>query len=152
MTVRKSEFEKLLGRVVSQGVARADSGLLREVAEKLWYGRSVPNLSKFPEPERREAGYLVDRLARVNVMAAARKQKVLAALTPYKPAAPDSQVRHRDALAVTWGAREDLTSRMAELLPYQTRTYEAERKAQAKKRRESLAQALSSGEKPHLSR
>ena len=91
MTVRKSEFEKLLGRVVSQGVARADSGLLREVAEKLWYGRCVPNLSKFPEPERREAGYLVDRLARVNVMAVARKQKVLAALTPYKPAAPDSQ-------------------------------------------------------------
>ncbi len=139
MASRKSEFEKLLGQVVSQGVARADAGLLREVAEKLWYGRSVPNLSKFSESERREAGYLVDRLARMNVMALARKQKVLAALAPYKPSMPDPQVRNRDALAVTWGVREDLTSRMAELLPYQTRTYEAERKARAKKLREMMA-------------
>ncbi|HOI51303.1 MAG TPA: hypothetical protein PLN02_02930 [Azonexus sp.] len=148
MTARKSEFEKLLGRVVSQGVARADSGLLREVAEKLWYGRSVPNLSKFPEPERREAGYLLDRLARVNVMAVARKQKVLAALTPYKPSTPDLQVGHRDVLAVTWGAREELTPRMAELLPYQTRTYEAERKAHAKRLRAQAAKEVLPGKKP----
>lgn len=148
MASRKSEFEKLLGQVVSQGVARADAGLLREVAEKLWYGRSVPNLSKFSESERREAGYLVDRLARVNVMALARKQKVLAALTPYKPSTADPQLRNRDALAVTWGVREDLTSRMAELLPYQTRTYEAERKARAKKLREPMAKAASRGKKP----
>lgn len=148
MTARKSEFEKLLGRVVSQGVARADSGLLREVAEKLWYGRSVPDLSKFPEPERREAGYLVDRLARVNVMAVARKQKVLAALSPYKPSAPDAQVGHKDVLAVTWGAREELTPRMAELLPYQTRTYQAERKAHAKRLRAQAAKGVSPGKKP----
>lgn len=136
VTVRKSAFEKLLGQVVSQGLARADSGLLRELAEKLWYGRSVPNLGKFSEPERREAGYLLDRLARMNVMAVARKQKVLAALTPYKPPAPDALVRHRDILAITWGAPEDLTPRMAELLPYQTRTYVAERKARTRKLRE----------------
>lgn len=152
MTARKSEFEKLLGRVVSQGVAHADSGLLREVAEKLWYGRSVPNLAKFPEPVRREAGYLVDRLARVNVMAVARKQKVLAALTPYKPSAPDSPPRHRDHLAVTWGAREDLTPRMAELLPYQTRSYAAERKARAKKLREQATKVIVQGSNTDHSR
>lgn len=139
MTARKSEFEMLLGRLVSQGVVRADSGLLRAVAEKLWYGRSVPNLSKLPEPERREAGYLVDRLARVNVMAVARKQKILAALSPYKPSTPNPELRHRDLLAVTWGAREDLTPRMAELLPYQTRTYQAERMARARKLRDQMS-------------
>jgi hypothetical protein len=41
---------------------------------------------------------------------------------------------------------------MAELLPYQTRSYEAERKARAKKLREQVANEFSGGKKTYHSR
>lgn len=103
MTSRQPAFEKMLGDVARQGFARADAGLLRLVAERLWYGRSVPDLGKVPEPYRPDVGYLVDRLARFNVVKAARKQKVLAALTPYKPSGTAEWQRYRDTLASVWG-------------------------------------------------
>lgn len=139
MTSRKLAFETMLGDVARQGFAHADAVLLRLVAERLWYGRSVPDLGKVPEPYRRDVGYLVDRLARFNVVKAGRKQKVLAALTPYKPSSIAEWQRHRDTLASVWGASAELTPRLAELLPYQTREYAEERKVKLKRcRRECV--------------
>ena len=132
MTARNATFEKMLGDVVCQGLLRAESGLLRQVAERLWYGRSVPDLSKVPEPYRRDAGYLVDRLARFNVVKAARKEKVLAALLPYKPESAGQGPFYRDVLAQAWGASWELTPRLAELLPYQTREYAEARRSRKK--------------------
>ena len=129
MTAPNATFEKMLGDVVCQGLLRAESGLLRQVAERLWYGRSVPDLSKVPEPYRRDAGYLVDRLARFNVVKAARKEKVLVALLPYKPQGVEQEQNFRDVLALVWGASSELTPRLAELLPYQTREYAEARRA-----------------------
>lgn len=129
MTARNATFEKMLGDVARQGLLRAESGLLRQVAERLWYGRSVPDLAKVPEPYRRDAGYLVDRLARFNVVKATRKEKVLAALLPYKPQSAGQAQNYRDALALVWGASSELTPRLAELLPYQTREYAEARRA-----------------------
>ena len=142
MTSRKPAFEKMLGDVARQGFARADAGLLRLVAERLWYGRSVPDLGKVPEPYRPDVGYLVDRLARFNVVKAARKQKVLAALTPYKPSGTVEWQRYRDPLASVWGASAELTPRLAELLPYQTREYAEERKAKAKRYRQQQRETV----------
>lgn len=110
---------------------------LTRVAERLWYGRSVPDLGKVPEPYRRDVGYLVDRLARFNVVNAGRKQKVLAALTPYKPLSTAEWQNYRDALASAWGASAELTPRLAELLPYQTREYAEERKVKVKRYRQA---------------
>lgn len=130
-TRRPHEFERMLGSIARQGFARADAALLRKLAERLWYGRSVPDLSKVQEEYRRDAGYLVDRLTRFNVVKVTRKQKVLAALTPFKPANANPSQSYRDALASAWGASAELTPRLAELLPYQTREYAEGRKSRA---------------------
>lgn len=130
-TSRTPEFERMLASIARQGFAHADAALLRKVAERLWYGRSVPDLSQVQEKYRRDAGYLVDRLTRFNVVKVTRKQKVLAALTPFKPANTIPLQSYRDALASAWGASAELTPRLAELLPYQTREYAEGRKSKA---------------------
>lgn len=121
-----TEFEGVLGQLVGQGFTRADSGLLREVAERLWYSHSVPDLTKVPSRLRADAGYLVDRLARFNVLSKEQKLLVMTALSPFKPIQPVASAC-KDPLAVTWGASMDLTTRLPELMPYQTRQYASDR-------------------------
>jgi hypothetical protein len=118
------DLEAALGEVASQGLARAHFGLLRNVAEHLWYQHDVPDLNKVAPQWRRDAGYLVDRLVRFNVLSKDRKLRVLTALSPFRPhCSPVSTCK--DPLAVKWGASSDLTGRLGELMPYQTRQYAA---------------------------
>ena len=128
--VRPMALEQMLGDVARHGFARVDPKLLREVAERLWYAGEVPNLAEVPAKLRPDAGYLVDRLARFNVLPKERKLQLLSAVRQYQPSspAPKTEVAGRkDPLAVAWGASMDLTSRLGELMPYQTRQYAADK-------------------------
>ena len=112
------------------GFAHVEPELLREVAERLWYEREVPNLAEVPAKLRPDAGYLVDKLARFNVLPKERKLRLLAAVRKYQPSSPAPRVDvagRKDPLAVAWGASMNLTSRLGELMPYQTRQYAADR-------------------------
>lgn len=124
----ESTFEGLLSALVRTGLAHADAGLLRDVAEALWYEGKIPELSLVPEELRATAGYVADRLVRFNVVPKAQKSLVLLALAPFKPEAASCCLHHRDPLAVQWAAREDLTERLPELMPYQTRQYALDRR------------------------
>lgn len=93
------------------------------VAKAVWYENYIPVLDDLPEPARRDAGYLVDRLLRYPVVPQERKKKLLKVVEAYRPQSRPSSTmqRVRDALAATWGASCDL-GRFAEvLLPLQTR-------------------------------
>lgn len=128
--VRRMALERMLGDVARQGFARVDPKLLREVAERLWYAGEVPNLAEVPAQLRPDAGYLVDRLARFNVLPKEQKLRLLSAVRQYQPppSTPKAEVADRkDPLAVAWGASMDLTSRLGELMPYQTRQYAADK-------------------------
>lgn len=128
--VRRMTLERMLGDVARQGFARVDAELLREVAERLWYADEVPDLAEVPAKLRPDAGYLVDRLARFNVLPKEQKLRLLSAVRQYQPlpSPPQAGVGDRkDPLAVAWGASMDLTSRLGELMPYQTRQYAADK-------------------------
>lgn len=128
--VRRMALERMLGDVARQGFARVEPELLREVAERLWYEGEVPDLAEVPAKLRPDAGYLVDRLARFNVLPKERKLRLLAAVRQYQPSYPAHRTElavRKDPLAVAWGASMDLTSRLGELMPYQTRQYAADR-------------------------
>lgn len=126
----KNGYEVMLVEVARQGLTHVSSELLKQVAEGLWYEKWVPDLSLVPKPYRRDAGYLVDRLLRFNVLTKEQKLTVLSALEPYKPHESQTATKCKDPLALQWGARDDLTSRFPELMPLQTRQY-AQDKAQA---------------------
>jgi len=131
MSAAKAEnlvLEQKLGEVARQGLAHADQQLLREVAEQLWYSAAVPNLAHVPPLLRPDVGYLVDKLARFNVLGSARKFALLDAVRPYLHARekPANSVC-RDPLAVEWGASSDFSCRLRELMPYQTRQYAVDR-------------------------
>lgn len=119
-------LEAMLGAIAHQGLAHADQTLLCQVAERLWYSHDVPNLAVLSSALRPDAGYLVDRLARYSVLSKSRKLRLITVVQPYKGTC-DGQDRWittcKDPLAREWGASSDLTCRMAELLPLQTRQY-----------------------------
>ncbi len=129
MTTGRStqNYEQLLCALVSEGLSRAENGVLLQVAEGLWFESWVPDLSQLPEDLRHDAGYVLDRLARFNVVEKEQKQRVLFAIGPYKPNSSELSARHKDRLANEWGASEELTPRIPELMPYQTRQYGRER-------------------------
>lgn len=123
--IHVDSFENELGEVARQGLARVDTVLLRKVAEQLWYSHKVPDLGRLAPNLRHDAGYLVDSLARFNVLNKEQKLRVLGALLPFKPTKTMAS-SCKDPLAVAWGASSDLASRLAELMPYQTRQYAAD--------------------------
>lgn len=84
-SVRRMALERMLGDVARQGFSRVDPELLREVAERLWYVGEVPNLAEVPAKLRPDAGYLVDRLARFNVLPKEQKLRLLSAVRQYQP-------------------------------------------------------------------
>lgn len=93
------------------------------VAKAVWYEDYTPALENLPDPARREAGYLVDRLLRYPVVPQERKKKLLQAVEAYRPSPSVSGTmqRVRDALAATWGASCDLSRFADVLMPLQTR-------------------------------
>lgn len=126
----KDDYEAMLVEVARQCLAHVSSEVLQQVAEGLWYQQWVPDLSQVPDKYRMDAGYVVDRLLRFNVLTKEQKLTVLSALEPYKPRESKAATNCKDPLALSWGARADLTSRFPELMPLQTRQY-AQDKAQA---------------------
>lgn len=123
MAKAKHDYEAMLVELARQGVARVSPAILQQVAEGLWYEKKVPDLSRVPVRYRRDAGYVVDRLLRFNVLSKEQKLAVLRALEPFKPKEAGSSMACRDPLALAWGAQADLTSRFPELMPLQTRQY-----------------------------
>lgn len=123
MTNVNDDYEAMLAELARQGVARVSPMVLKQVAEGLWYEKKVPDLNRVPARYRRDAGYVVDRLLRFNVLSKEQKLVVLRALEPFKPKDAKSSRACRDPLAQAWGAQADLTSRFPELMPLQTRQY-----------------------------
>lgn len=135
---KKYVLERNLREVCRQGLANANSRLLQDVAEQLWYSDEVPKLTLVQPSFRRDAGYLVDKLSRFNVLGKARKLALIGAVRPFmqQQSQPVNKAC-RDPLALEWGASTDLTRRMKELMPLQTRHYARERQQQATETRVS---------------
>lgn len=115
-----------LGR---QGLAQADSELVVQIAKVLWYSTEIPNLAEMPAAHRNDVGYVIDRLARFNVVPKERKLRLLAAIEPFKGNASQSApTLGKDPLAVAWGASADMSRFMPDLIPLQTRHYAAGQK------------------------
>ena len=105
-------FEQQVALTAHRGLARVDAASLREIADTLWHTHHIPDLSGVPAELRADAGYLIERLVRFNVLDRARRNEILEALAPWQ----DSSNREaastcRDPLAQEWGASSDLTSR-----------------------------------------
>jgi hypothetical protein len=126
--IAERSLENMLIDIGRHGLAHVDKILLVEVAMCIWYSDVVPDLRVVPAELHGDVGYLLDRLARFNILSKPRKLQMLAALTPYKVQhrpAPASSCQ--DPLAVEWGASADLTPLYPTLLPYQTRHFAATR-------------------------
>lgn len=120
----KVDYDLLLSELARQGIAQVSCDVLQKVAEGLWYEKWVPDLSRISEQSRMDAGYVLDRLLRFNVLTKEQKLTVLSALEPYKPKEPNgSPTSCKDPLAQLWGARADLNSRFSDLMHLQTRHY-----------------------------
>lgn len=112
MPCLNQNFEEQVSLIAYRGLAHVDAGTLRDVANYLWHSRHVPDLSRVPVQLRADAGYLIERLTRFNVLDAARETEILAALAPWQDECnQESAPSCRDPLAQEWGASSDLSSR-----------------------------------------
>ena len=123
MMKEKHDYEAMLVEVARQGLAHVSPEVLQQVAEGLWYQQWVPDLSQVPDKYRMDAGYVIDRLLRFNVLTKEQKLTVLSALEPYKPKLAQESSTCKDPLAQLWGAHAELTPRFPELMALQTRQY-----------------------------
>ena len=121
-------LENALIDIGRRGLAHVDSLIVVEVAMCIWYSDVLPDLGVVPAELHGDVGYLLDRLARFNVLSKQRKMQLLAALAPYKAQRrPATASASQDHLAVEWGASTDLAPLYPSLLPYQTRHFAATR-------------------------
>ncbi|MGE5472569.1 MAG: hypothetical protein ACM3X0_17390 [Bacteroidota bacterium] len=110
MPYTNQTFEQKLALLAYRGLANADVPALREIADCLWHSRYVPDLGLVPSELRQDAGYVVDRLTRFNVLDQAREIEILAALAPWQDKVDrDAVPGCRDPLAQEWGAHADLS-------------------------------------------
>lgn len=79
------DLTALLDSVARQGVIRADADGLRALAEALWYGEDLPDLSRVAAEIRSDAGYLVDRLLRLGPSTKERKEALQTVIAPFQP-------------------------------------------------------------------
>lgn len=122
--------QQTLERVATVGLVRAREEDVLSVARALWHEGFVPDFANLTEAQQREAGYLVGRLARFNVVERERKAVLLKSVERIKsnlaPVAR-SAGRVNDPLADELGATGDLGRFMVKLLPMQTRHFVRER-------------------------
>lgn len=116
---------KMLNEIATEGLDNVAREHIIFIAKAIWYFDLIPDLKELPGPYRNDVGYLVDCLARFNVLPKERKLELIAAVAPYKPSLPlDDTVRH-DPRAREWNASADIMPFMADILPFQTRAYAA---------------------------
>ena len=124
--MNSKDFHQALIELAQHGIRRMDRQLLAEVAVAVWYSSVQPDLSQIPPLLRSDVGYVLERLARFNILTKQRKLKLLASLEPYRRLRqPAADSHFQDPLAVAWGASADMTPFMQDILPYQTRHYAA---------------------------
>lgn len=105
-------FEEQVTQIAHRGLANADCVALREVADRLWSSRHIPDLRQVPPELRADAGYLIERLTRFNILDQAREIEILSALAPWQDESEhQSPPSCRDPLAQEWGASSALSSR-----------------------------------------
>lgn len=101
-----------MAQIAGRGLANADRAALREIADRLWHSRHVPDLRQVPPELRADSGYLIERLTRFNILDQARETEILSALAPWQDESEsESPSSCRDPLAREWGASSDLSSR-----------------------------------------
>jgi hypothetical protein len=117
-----------LRRLANAGLAHADVDVVVRVALAVWYEGFVPKLGRLSTKQRRDVGYLVDRLARTSVLSKQQQDvlfsevsKVRSSLRPRRTVSRDVH----DPLAAQWGASADLSRFKQALLPLKTRHYRA---------------------------
>lgn len=116
---------RMLSEIAAHGLDRVDREHIIFIAKAIWYFDLIPDMNELAGPYRNDVGYLVDCLARFNVLPKERKLELIAAVAPYKPSLPFvGSVRH-DPRASEWNASADIMPFMADILPFQTRAYAA---------------------------
>lgn len=115
---------ELIVELGHQGLVHAETALVVQIAKAMWYSTEIPNLEEMSEVYRNDVGYVIDRLARFNVVPKGRKLQLLAAIEPFRCKSENSMPRLcKDPLAVEWGATGDLSRFIPDLMPLQTRHY-----------------------------
>lgn len=127
------DLQKMLREVANRGLAYADECQVVALAHALWHEGFTPDLDSLSTAAQHEAGYLVDRLARFNVLTAERKATLLDLVSRYHPRTVYPITGDRDPLAEEWGASADLSAFMCSLLPLQTRQYAFDIRQKAKR-------------------
>jgi hypothetical protein len=124
------DMNAALRQLTRRGLAHADRADVVMFAKQLWYSSSVPDLNTVPKAQRNDAGYVVDCLARFNVLQKERKTLLIKVVDQFKPLKDQPRtVKNVDRLANDWNASGDLMKFMSDLLPLQTRTYVSELQA-----------------------
>ncbi|MCF4994007.1 hypothetical protein GIW70_04705 [Pseudomonas syringae] len=133
-----------LDALVCRPLDQADGVALVNAAKEVWYSNS--NLeheiktfltSHSDEIELRRAAYLLERFTRFACVSDDRVSETFHALQLFtlstvKQDIPQHAVslrNRRDELAVAWGLKESLGLKVQELMPFQTRHYEAEQRS-----------------------
>lgn len=126
MTDPSESLNEALVALVQQGLLLADKERLIEVAKALWYSPEVPDPSNLPPQCQNDVCYVIDRLARFNVLSKSRKLQLLNAIEKFrKDLGTQPASATLDPLAASWGASGDLIPFMQDLLPFQTRHFAA---------------------------
>ncbi|QHA84297.1 hypothetical protein E3Z27_22860 [Pseudomonas mediterranea] len=134
-----------LDTLVKSPLSHANDAALERAAKAVWYSHSdlmsaaqVFLSQHSDEIEVRRAGYLLERFTRFSCVTDRRVSEVFKALELFWRLAPKQEVtsqaavslrKRRDELALSWGLSEGLGLKVQTLMPFQTRHYEAERRA-----------------------
>jgi hypothetical protein len=112
---------KMLNELGEHGLNGVDREHIIFIAKSVWYYDLIPDLGQISGPFRNDVGYLIDCLARFNVLPKQRKLELISAMERYKPLLPAVESRCHDPRARAWGASCDIMPFMADILPFQTR-------------------------------
>ncbi|QDQ28544.1 hypothetical protein FNU76_20530 [Chitinimonas arctica] len=126
MTALKSNTRAkvVLVNVARVGLARTKRQDVKSLALGVWHKGYTPDLKALEGDYLKDVGYLLDRLARFNVLPPQRKLKLFRAVAKLKPGKQADQGRKfRDRLASEWGASTDYSAFKDDLLPLQTRHF-----------------------------
>ncbi len=114
---------KMLNELGEHGLNGVDREHIIFIAKSVWYYDLIPDLGQIPGPFRNDVGYLIDCLARFDVLPKQRKLELISAMERYKPSLPAAESCCHDPRARAWGASCDIMPFMGDILPFQTRHY-----------------------------
>lgn len=114
---------KMLHEIGQHGLHGVDRELIIFIAKSVWYYDLMPDLDEIEGPFRNDVGYLIDCLARFDVLEKEHKLELIAAVERYKPSAPALDSERHDPRAREWHSSADIMPFMGDILPFQTRHY-----------------------------